>query len=364
MPSFERTPILNASTAGGSDPGFPCGSGNGSPAVFYQFVGNGARVLISTCSETTDFNTQLVLESQGKTCGGSLPFCNSPATTLDLVCDPAGKVVYLEFFSIPNQLYIFAVQSRDAGSTGNFGLTFLEYLRPENDVCESAALLQPESTTFGTTVNATRGAFPCGAGNDSPSIFYQFLGTGAQVRLSTCSNVTNFNTDIVVESHGKSCGGGNPFCLSPATTLDIDCDPTGHSVFLDIETEMNQLYLVAVQSRDTDGTGDFGLSLQSPGSSSPPTTNAPTGFVGSPSPVTETPIAPTGFPIAAPSTAAPSISPPTATTGVPTKAPSTAAPSNSLSTIDTSGAAAALAKMSLPAMLAVVACYISCVAHV
>jgi hypothetical protein len=129
-------------------------------------------------------------------------------------------------------------------------LTFVEYLRPENNLCEGAALIQPESITFGSTANATRGAFSCGNGNESPIVFYQFLGTGAPMRLSTCSNATNFNTEIHLEDRGETCGGSLPFCNTPTGTLDVECDPTGRAVFLDIETEMNQLYLVAVQSRD------------------------------------------------------------------------------------------------------------------
>lgn len=393
--NFDNTPIT-ASTVGGSGAGFSCGTGNDSPAVFYQFVGNGARVRFSTCSEITDFNSELLLEASGKTCGSNPFHCNTPTGTLDTDCDPLGKAVYLEFFTVPDQLYLLAVQSRDsAPSAGNFGLSFLEYLRPENDVCASAALIPIDSSTSGSTANATRGAFSCGTGNESPAVFYQFLGIGGPVRLSTCSNVTNFNTEILVEGGGATCGGNPFYCSTPTGTLDSECDPTGQAVFIEIETVVNQVYLVAVQSRDTEGAGDFVLSLQSPGGLAVPMTNAPTGFRGSPAPTTG--IATTGFPTAtplttdppnlsqAPVTAPPLPSPVTVTTGfptetpftgaptespvvnvaaataVPTKEPSTEAPSSATSTnIDSSGA---LAKMSLP-VVAVFAYFISCVATI
>lgn len=312
-PSFQSTPILTGTTVGANAPNFRCGTGNDSPAVFYQFVGNGARVRLSTCANATDFNTEILLQNRGETCGEGLPFCEVLETTLDLDCDPTGNAVFVEFFTVQDQLYLFAVQSRDIGSSGNFGLSFLEYVRPENDLCESASLIQPRGDTepavFGTTMNATRGSFPCGAGNDSPAVFYQFVGTGSQVRLSTCSNATNFNTEILVEDR-ETCGGSVPFCQAPATTLDTECDPSGQAVFVEVMTETNQLYLVAVQSRDGDGTGDFGLILQAP------TTQPPTASTQ----VTEPP------------TQAPTTAPPTASTQVtepPTEAPTLSAETTS-----------------------------------
>jgi len=323
LPPFEGTPLPTATTNGGSVFDFVCGDGNDSPAVFYQFVGNGARMRISTCSDTTDFNTALILDVNSKTCSGYQPFCRAPSATPDVDCDraPAGNAVYLDFYSVLNQLYLLAVQSRDTGGSGNFGLSFLEYKRPQNDLCENATQIQLESDAMvGATVNATLGTketITCGSGNISPTVFYQFLGTGAQVRLSTCSNVTNFNTNIVVDVESKTCGGYQPFCRAPSATPDTACGSTkqpGQAVFVDIETELNQIYLVAVQSRDLDGKGDFSLSLQSLGSSSSPTTVSPI-----PAPIT----AATGFP--APAIGNPTPAPITATTGFPIQAPITAA---------------------------------------
>jgi hypothetical protein len=255
----------------------------------------------------TDFNTQVFLEVNGKTCGGGDdPFFPFPELPPDFDCDPTGKAVSYEFFSILNQMYLVAVQSSDDGSTstGNFGLSLLEYQRPVNNLCEDAILLEPGSVETGSTVNAT--LFDSGYvyANRSPVVFYKFLGTGSPVRFSTCSTVTNFNTEIFVETQGKTCGGDYPFFGSPVSGLDLACDTTGKAVFVEVETVVNQIYLVAVQSKDLTGRGAFGLSMQSPVGASPtsPVGVSPTTQVPAEAPIaTVSPKTPTDVPSLSPS---------------------------------------------------------------
>ena len=304
-PRQDLTPVVMGSTSQATVFNLPCASPD-TPTVFYQFVGNDARVRLSTCGSNTNYNSALSIDG-GTTCGASGLFCGSsaPKGVVDTACDMSGRAVSVEFFTRPGVLYLVAVHSRDNQGSGNFDLSFLEYNTPTNNDCSSATIISPsngpEPVVFGSTLNATVNTFACRS--NEPSVFYQFVGTGEMVRLSTCSDVLDFNSNIVVDTRGRTCGDNGVFCSPPTPQLDLACDPSGQAVFVEFETQANRLYLVAINSRDDGGTGNFGLSFQAPGFGSPPSpTNSPT---VSP-PVVQT-IPPTLSPIV--TTAMPSSSP-------------------------------------------------------
>jgi hypothetical protein len=268
QPSADTSPVEVASTVGAATYDFPCVVGShDSPALFYSFVGTGAKMRISTCSAETAFDTTLLLDTTGSSCENNAFCLVNDGFSKDLECDPSGKAVTGSFYSVSGNKYLLAVQGGNSVNAGTFGLSLLEYIRPENDACSKPQLISPsvhlDSVAEGSTVNATKYDFPCGTGSsESPVVFYTFQGTGSKMRISTCAPQTNFGTSILLEADGSNCED-TAFCQPSggSAVVDVDCDPSGNAVSLELFTEQGKQYLVAVQGGSSTDVGTFGLSL-------------------------------------------------------------------------------------------------------
>jgi hypothetical protein len=159
QPSADTSPVEVASTVGAATYDFPCVVGShDSPALFYSFVGTGAKMRISTCSAETAFDTTLLLDTTGSSCENNAFCLVNDGFSKDLECDPSGKAVTGSFYSVSGNKYLLAVQGGNSVNAGTFGLSLLEYIRPENDACSKPQLISPsvhlDSVAEGSTVNA------------------------------------------------------------------------------------------------------------------------------------------------------------------------------------------------------------------
>ena len=249
---------------------FPCTQGalyQESKVIYYDFLGRGGKVRLSTCANETNFDTVILVDdSPDALCGAGEPFCN-PLVAADVldVCESSAGGTSLEFFTTLGQLYEVAIGGRSAIDVGNFGLKFLEYVLPTNDECEGAIRLVNGTEVFGSTLNATHTVFPCTQGelyDGTPGVFFDFVGTGGRVTLTTCSVFTNFQTTILVdESANTICGSGNPFCVPVVSSQGI-CESTDVATsIVELDTVAGQVYEVAVVGRSVIDVGNFGLLL-------------------------------------------------------------------------------------------------------
>ena len=100
------------------------------------------------------------------------------------------------------------------GGTGSSTTPFI--IPPTNDFCANARPITCGQTLTGTTIGATDAGDPTiscdGETVDAGGVFYSIIGTGANITLSTCGTVTNFDSKLFVYS--GTCGIGNYTCVA------------------------------------------------------------------------------------------------------------------------------------------------------
>jgi len=290
----------------------PCGStGRTERGVWYLAPGTGKVMTVSTCSPGTSFATELRVK---KTCPRSSCVDDEDPGFLIPCDEPFGATV--TFDSEEGQTYYFLVSGSSVGDTGDFEIFVEDYEPPKNDVCagvEALVINGPE--ILGSSMQATRDP-PCGSTSRSErGVWYQAIGTGGELTVSTCSNATDFASEIYVK---LTCPRSS--CVTTASTGVVGCD-NSFGAAATFQSDSGTIYYILVAGTTSATTGSFGIMATD--------LNAPP---GSPSPtVTGTASTPTPSAAIANMTVEPSITPiPTAnqTTSVPTKDP-TVAPSAS-----------------------------------
>jgi hypothetical protein len=222
-----------------------CGTNNTAPGVWYQFVGTGDFITLSTCSAGSNFDTKIsVFEGS----------CNALACVGgnddDLGCSVSIRSSKVEFLSTVGKNYYILVHGF-ARATGNFSLSLQcgTPTTPVNDDCSNAISVACGSLVQGTTIGATADVVPsCTGAAAAPGVWYSFTGNGDRFALSLCN--ADFDTQIGV--YTGSCGnltcvtGNDDFCGLQSLTL--------------LRSVPNQTYYVLVYGFDTE-TGNFNLEL-------------------------------------------------------------------------------------------------------
>ena len=117
---------------------------------------------------------------------------------------------------------------------------------PVNDLCANAISLSCGQSVTGTTLLATSTGDPalnstCGESVDSGGVFYDIVGTGSPITVSTCDAATDYDTKLFVYSGGcgvYTCEGGNDdasTCTNNSTASEVN-----------FRTTLGQHYLVFV----------------------------------------------------------------------------------------------------------------------
>jgi hypothetical protein len=127
---------------------------------------------------------------------------------------------------------------------------------PDNDACSDLKepLAVDGSPILGTTRNAMYFDTPsCGTISDTVGLYYNVIGNNTGVRVSTCSNETNFDSQLSV--YGGSCDA-----LQCVASND-DSDNCGASSTVHFFGEQDVMYHVRVHGYDTQ-KGDFALTVE------------------------------------------------------------------------------------------------------
>jgi hypothetical protein len=131
-----------------------------------------------------------------------------------------------------------------------------------NDECVEAVTVQPRTDTSTVVTGSTVGGTPFSGGrfsscavNGRVTAFYQFQGTGARYRLSTCTPETNFNTGLLVSQ--ENC---DVLCSEVVSNdNDFGCDAQGFGASVEFFTKEGQLYYVLVRGATSEAVGELVL---------------------------------------------------------------------------------------------------------
>jgi hypothetical protein len=164
----------------------------------------GRRMVVSTCTEDTNFDTHLaVYSSSGDQCNDLSCITwrdNDGACSLHLYATS------IYFDSTEGTTYYIAIVG-EKRSVGSFGVYVADSVSGCDDPA-SLSLTADGSVTTGTNENGSRTSFgSCDGGDVSGrSSWYSFVGTGQRMVVSTCTEDTNFDTHLAVySSSGDQC---------------------------------------------------------------------------------------------------------------------------------------------------------------
>lgn len=211
--------------------------------VAYTFVGNGRRVLVSTCSPETTTPHNIVIRNGG--CGSQL----FGERKIDPSCAGNTNAAAFEFDSINGRQYPIFVYPRNQGQPGQFAIQVLDFVNPVNDDCDQAISLEIGGpVVVGSTVNATQST-------REEDVVYSFVGNGQRVRISTCSSDTTTAHDIVLRNGG--CGSG----LFGPSGVDFLCTGNAKAAAHEFDSIVNRLYPIFVSPRRSDQAGQFAIQV-------------------------------------------------------------------------------------------------------
>jgi hypothetical protein len=205
-------------------------------------MGTGKTVRISVCNKDTGFDAIVSLYTGS--CDGLSCVANTQRR-----CGENDEILVTTH---TGQVYYIFVHGRDSFSIGNYRLDIDE--SGINDSCESAPTLElSPSRYFGSTKSSTLSASPeCGVSDtNSLALWYKMLGTGETATISTCSEITNFNSNIAVFS--GTCS--SLICVENGRTK------CGNQSSVSFQTTLGEFYFVRVGGNSTTDMGNFVMDI-------------------------------------------------------------------------------------------------------
>ena len=236
---------------------FQTGITNG---VWYRFnaTGDGEMLRVSTCSFLTEFSTAIAVYAGSCESFQCVGFTNS----FDSACSGGST---LEWPSTPGETYYILINSVFADSDGQFGIFVEQFTPPENDVCERASPLEASgSSLIGSTLYATfDDQPPCGPQLVAPGVWYRIEGFEGGIKLSTCSDITDYETELYVYSSSDGSCGNLTCVVSGYENTECAPNPYSSAVAWVAETSALTYYvLVYGRPRRDVGVGYFELMVE------------------------------------------------------------------------------------------------------
>lgn len=218
--------VVMGSTLGmGVDSEVFCGTSDGSGGgVWYEFTGTGDNVTISTCGAGTDYDTKLRVFT-----GSCDALVCEGGDDDDLSCGFSASSSTVSFTSNLGTAYYILVHGFGINE-GNFELSVVCPMAIPNDNCDDALPIDCNSFVTGTTVGATVDTAPfCGTSDGTGGgVWYTFTGDGSCVTLSTCNDVTDYDSRLRVyegSCAALTCVAGDdddPACTSGTLLSTVD----------------------------------------------------------------------------------------------------------------------------------------------
>ncbi len=210
-------------------------------------------IYISTCSDTTNFDTVVrMLDSSGVEVGSnddSLEGC-------DYLLNGANRFSIVRIAVVPNETYTIIVEGYAANDAGTFGLTVYEY-RPGGNLEEAKTVASFPYTDIDST-QCFNNDFTNSPGND---VFYKFT-TGAcadTILISTCADTTNFDTFVyLLDENGDQLFNNDD---SPFGTCGFTLNGANRFSILRAPVLPNTTYYVVVDGFGFTSIGNFEVTI-------------------------------------------------------------------------------------------------------
>jgi len=204
--------VTGSNTAATNDAVPTCGLSAPRKGVWYTITGTGGMITLTTCSATSNFDTQIAVYSgacTALTCVAAND--NDPGCT-----NYFNRLSRVSFNSTFGTVYRIMVSGK-LGSAGTFTLAATcAVVAPPNDDCANAILTTCGSTVTGATVGSTIDAVgTCGTAlNTAGGVWYRFVATGGSTTVSLCGSGYDTKLGIFTGSCGAlTCLTGNDdFC--------------------------------------------------------------------------------------------------------------------------------------------------------
>ena len=184
------------------------GAQTGSNSVWFKFVASQVNANITLCPGVAGGLADSIMAVYSGSCGALTEIaCNDDSCGLLSAVTVTGLNV--------GETYYVRVSTWVGGGalSGAFtiGLTCLAPIT--NDLCSGAINVAVPSSTVGTTIGATLDALPtCGTTITQPGVWYRVIGNGNSITVTTCNDVTDYDTKISVfcgTCNSLTCVGGN-----------------------------------------------------------------------------------------------------------------------------------------------------------
>ncbi len=194
------TTALAGTTNGASDNGDAVGCGQGK-GVWYQFAGNDMNVSLEVIPEA-GFDIEIGIATSADCIAFTGVLCRDGSTGTETTS-------FLAVTGMTYYIYLGHFNDTSTG-TGDFDLTItlceVPPMVPDNDDCVDATTLICGSTLMGeTTGGATGGLGTSCIGTQGDNIWYEFVGTGDDITITTTASVEEAQVDVY-ESTDGTCG--------------------------------------------------------------------------------------------------------------------------------------------------------------
>ena len=251
---------ITASNAAATNDAVPaCGLSAPRKGVWYTITGTGGLITLSTCSATTNFDTQIAVYTGA--CGALT--CVASNDNAGACTNFFGRLSTVSFTSTFGTVYRIMVAGKLSAS-GTFTLAATcAVVAPPNDDCANSILVTCGSTTTGSTVGSTADAVgTCNFNslNTAGGVWYSVVGNGGTVTASLCGS--GYDTRIGVFT--GSCGA-----LTCVTSNDDFCGLQSQAAF---SSTAGTTYYILVTGYST-AVGNFTLNVTCAAPPPPPTGN-------------------------------------------------------------------------------------------
>mmetsp|Transcript_23092 Transcript_23092/g.64021 ORF Transcript_23092/g.64021 Transcript_23092/m.64021 type:complete len:1199 (+) Transcript_23092:123-3719(+) len=226
-----------------------CSGSNAIQGVWHKIIGTGLTMTFSVCNNETDFDARITMFT------GS---CNG-LTCISHTQSQCGVNDEVMITTHVGETYYVLVHGEHSSSFGNYRLDIGE--TEINDTCGTASTLVVSSAAkyFGNTLSAKKSSTDTCTGDvdeGSNALWYSFMGTGEIVTISTCSYLTDFDTDIRI--FNGSCSDFE--CVS-----DIDnsyaVNKCGQQSRISFQSVSDELYYARIGGASPNDAGNFVLEV-------------------------------------------------------------------------------------------------------
>jgi len=250
--------VTGSNTAATNDAVPTCGLSAPRKGVWYTITGTGGMITLTTCSATSNFDTQIAVYS-GACTALTCVIANDNDPTCTNYFNRLSRVSFASTFGTVYRVMV----SGKLGSAGTFTLAATcAVVAPPNDDCANSILVACGSTTTGSTVGSTIDAVgTCTTAlNTAGGVWYRLVGTAGSTTVSLCGSGYDTKVGVFTGSCGAlTCVAGNDdFCsLQSQVTFTATAGTTYYILVTGFSTNVGNFTMNVTCTAPPPPTGNF-----------------------------------------------------------------------------------------------------------